>query len=556
MGNIFFEITVILCLAATLAIFLRFLKQPPILAYLLTGIVFGPLAILTLQNQEAIRGMAEIGVTLLLFILGLELKLSDLKSVGKISIIAGILQILLTGVLGYFISVFFGFSQIISLYISTALTFSSTIIVVKLLSDKRDLSSLYGKITIGILLVQDFFAIIALIFLSGLTAGGDFTLESVAILILKAVAVFGWIYIIGKNILPFLVEKIARSQELLFLFALAWVFGLSALLSSPYVGFSIEIGGFLAGLALANTSENYQIVARVKSLRDFFIIIFFVFLGTEMIFLTTLVDVVPIVVFLAFVLIVKPFIILFLLAILGHRKRVSFLSSISFAQVSEFSLVIVFTGERLHQIPAGVSSIIIIVAGVSFVVSTYFMIYSDGIYKKLSRYIDFFERDKINKAIKDEKLKNHIILVGANRMGESVLKALLDNGEKFVVVDFDPDIIKKLSEKNITSFFGDIIDSEIQDLAGLSDAKLIISTVPDIDDNLLLLESIGKLSKKPKVLVAAFEKPDAKLLYENGADYVVLPHLAGGHHLAKMVLDENLSDIIEKYKAREVRELI
>lgn len=555
MQNFFFDITVIICLAAALSLVFRFLKQPPILAYILTGIIIGPLALLTTGNQEAIRSMAEIGITLLLFTLGLELKISDLKSVGKISLIAGIMQIGITFLLAFPISLVLGLSAIASVYVSLALTFSSTIIIVKVLSDKKDLASLYGKISVGILLIQDFFAIIALIFLSGFSSGASVSPYDVFILGLKSLVIFGWAYVLGRYVLPGVVEKIARNSELLFLFSLAWVFGLSAFIASPIIGFSIEIGGFLAGVALANTNENYQIAAKVRSLRDFFIIIFFVTLGTQMAFLASRSILIPVIVLLALVIILKPIIILAILFFLGHRKRVSFLSAISFAQVSEFSLIIIFAGQRFGKVPPDISAVITIVAAISFVVSTYFMIYSERIYKLLIPYLDIFEKDKTRRISRGESLKDHVILIGANRMGESILKALEDVKEKFVVVDFDPDIIKKLEDRGITSFFGDIIDEEIQELVGLEKSRLVISTVPDTDDNIVLLEAVMSLPKKPKVLVAAFEKLDAQLLYDKGADYVVLPHMAGGHHLAKIIMDEDKNELIKKYREKDLKEI-
>lgn len=556
MEQIFFDITVIVCLAAALSLVFRILKQPPILAYLLTGIIIGPLSFLTAQNQDAIRSMADIGITLLLFTLGLELKISDLKSVGRVSVVAGFLQIGLTLMLAFPVAILLGFSVITSIYVALALTFSSTIIIVKLLSDKKDLASLYGKISVGILLIQDFFAIAALIFLSGFSTDAQISPYAFLILALKTIVIFGWAYVVGRFVLPALIERIARSSELLFLFSLAWVFGLSAFIASPIIGFSIEIGGFLAGVSLANTSENYQIAAKVRSLRDFFIIIFFVTLGTQMAFLANANIILPIIVLLVTVIVLKPIIIMGILFFLGHRKRVAFLSSVSFAQISEFSLITIFAGQRFGKVPQDVASVITIVAAVSFVVSTYFMIYSEKLYKIFLPYLDKLEKDKTKNGPRKESLKDHIILIGANRMGESVVKALTDSGEKFVVIDFNPDIIKKLEEDGITSFFGDIIDEEIQDIAGLDKAKLVISTVPDTEDNILLLEAVGKLNKKPRVLVAAFEKLDAKELYNKGADYVVLPHMAGGHHLAKIITEDKQSDLIKKYKEKDLKEIL
>ena len=285
MGSIFFEITIIVCLAAVLAIIFRAFKQPAVLAYILTGIIIGPFGQLQLRNQDQLHTLAQFGITLLLFILGLELKFKDLKSIGKSALIIGLGQIVFTFLAGFFISSGLGFSQIISLYIATALTFSSTIIVVKLLSDRKDLASLYGKIVTGVLLIQDFFAILVLIILSAFNSNSvALSVETFALVFLKGFLLIVFVAFLSKFVLPGIIHAVSKSSETLFLFSLAWVFGLSAIVSSPLIGFSIEIGGFLAGLALANSSENFQIAARVKALRDFFITLFFVVLGMEMTF--------------------------------------------------------------------------------------------------------------------------------------------------------------------------------------------------------------------------------------------------------------------------------
>ena len=245
MGNFYAELTLIICLAAFISIVFRFLKQPPILAYILTGVIVGPLALFHIQDAEVMRSLSEIGITLLLFMLGLELRFSELKTVGKVSILTGLGQIIFTTIIGYILAIILGFSMIAAIYIAIALTFSSTIIIVKLLSDKKALNSLYGKISVGFLLVQDFVAILALIFLSGFTNGDSISVFEFLILILKAVVLFGWVIVLSRKVLPFVINKIARSSETLFLFSIAWAFGIAAVISSPYVGFSIEIGGFL-----------------------------------------------------------------------------------------------------------------------------------------------------------------------------------------------------------------------------------------------------------------------------------------------------------------------
>lgn len=554
MGNIFFEITVIICLAAFFSLIFRFLKQPPILAYILTGVILGSFGLFKLQGQETLRSLSEIGITLLLFMLGLELKFSELKSVGRTALIIGLGQVFFTSLVGYFICIALGFSQIASFYISVALTFSSTIIVVKLLSDKKDLNSLYGKISVGLLLVQDFVAIIALIFLSGFSAGDPLSPISFITLILKAAALFIAVVLTSMHIIPAIVNRIAHSSETLFLFSIAWAFGMSALVSSPLVGFSIEIGGFLAGLSLANSFESSQIATKIRPLRDFFITIFFVMLGMSMLVSGFSSILIPGVILSAFIAVGNPLIVMVIMGLLGYRKRTGFLTGLTVAQISEFSLIVIYMGNRIGHVSDQVVSLVTFVGAVTFVTSTYMILNGNRLYKIVSSYLGMFERSKIReKNISSEQFEDHVVLIGARRMGERILEALIKNKErKVVVVDFNPDIVGDLQEDNITTFYGDIADPEIQELAGITRAELIISTVSDVEDNIILLKAIKNLKKKPKIILLALEKYEAVELYKEGADYVVLPHIAGGHHIAKILTEKDYMELIEKYKEKEM----
>lgn len=553
MGDFYLELTLVITSAAFLSILFKILKQPPVLAYILVGVILGPLGILHIQGTEFMKSLAEIGITLLLFMLGLELRFSELKSVGKISLITGVGQIVFTTIVGFLITTMLGFPPITALYISIALTFSSTIIIVKLLSDKRDLNSLYGKISVGFLLVQDFVAIIALILLSGFAGGGDVSVKDFLVIVLKAVVLFGWVIILSRKVLPILINKIAHAPETLFLFSLAWAFGIAALVSSPIVGFSIEIGGFLAGLALANSYESYQIVTKIRPLRDFFITIFFVTLGMGLLISDFNSILIPGILLSLFVLIGNPVIVMILMGVFGYRKRTGFMAGLTVAQISEFSLIVMFMGNRLGHVSNENIALITFVGAVTFVISTYMILNSNTLYKYLSPYLGIFERSNAKeKNIKNIEFDNHIVLIGAKRMGEGVLNALIKNKDKVVVLDFDPDVINKLKEDKVECFFGDISDPEIQDLVNLESARLVISTITDVEDNKLLLTSIKQLKKKPKVVMQTLEKEHAKELYDYGADYVVLPHVAGGHHLAKILVDENHLEIIEEYKKKEL----
>jgi Kef-type K+ transport system membrane component KefB len=560
MDGIFSEIAIVITVAAVITIIFRIFKQPAILAYMLTGILLGPLNMFHLTGFDALGTLGQLGITLLLFMLGLELRLKDLKSIGATAVVAGTLQMLLTCLLGGALSVFLGFSFAVSVYLGIALAFSSTIVIVKLLSDKKDLNSLHGKLSVGILLVQDFFAIIALILLNNPLAINGTLLLQVGMIILKFVVLGGWMWVVSEFIFPFFLPKISKSPETLFLFSLGWVFAVTALVASPFIGFSLEIGGFLAGLALANTYENYQIAARMSALRDFFVTIFFVSLGLEMTFTHLSTYLIPAIIFVVFILLVKPLLVSWIVGVLGFRKRTSFFVGISFAQISEFSLLLLFLGKEKGVISEDIVSIMILLSMVTFIISTYFIQKWHTIYKVIGRFIVIPEHTKRHSADMSSQesydhLKDHIILIGGHQMGQSIIHALKNTEEKVLVIDFDPDIVHKLKQQGIDVFFGDISDPEIQERAGFERAKLLISTVPDVEDNLVLLAEIQHVNKKALIVMIALENDDAHALYAGGADYVVLPHLAGGHHLAKILVDKNHLEMIEKYKKKDMEYL-
>lgn len=557
MESIYLEITIIICISAVLAIVFRYLRQPTILAYILTGILLGPVGLFHLKNDLTLESLGQLGVTFLLFMLGLELKLRELKSIGFPALIIGTLQMWFCFFVGFFIPFLLGYGTMPSIYIGIALSFSSTILIVKNLSDRKDLNSLHGKLSIGILLVQDFFAVLTIILLSGIRPDADPTLilSHLAIIVIKAILLFSFVLFASIHIVPKIVHHLARSSEILFLFSLAWVFALTGIVTSPVIGFSIEVGGFLAGLALANCAENYQIVARMKTLRDFFITIFYVMLGLSMSFVGMGGMIFPLIIISVFVSFVKPLLVTVLVNIFGYRQRTAFLVGTSMGNVSEFSFILLFLGQKQGVVSNQIVTMILFSGMIGFLFSSYAMKHASAIHKKLNKYLEILAPRYIRKTTYEDgpftALKDHVVIVGGHQMGMSLINALEEEEKNIVIVDFDPDIVRKLEKKHLPVIFGDIADPEIHERIHLNKARLVISTVPDLEDNLLLLESLNHTNKKAKVIVMALENEDAKTLYKAGADYVVLPHLAGGRYLAKMIKDADL-ETVEWHKARDL----
>lgn len=556
MHGVLYDITIIILIASVLSIVFRYFNQPTILAYLATGIIIGPVGLFGISDKDSLDALGKIGVALMLFMLGLELKLKELRSIGVTAIILGVAQIVITFGLFYLTSVFLGFENIERIYIAFAMSFSSTVIIVKILSDKRDLNSLYGKLSLGLLLMQDFFAVIAILFLaSGQPSQlGSEVFFNFLLSLLKLVVIGGWIMVLSIYVFPKIINKVAQSAEILFLVSLAWVFLLIGIVTHPMIGLSVEMGGFLAGLALANTHENFQIIARMKALRDFFIVIFFVLIGVELKITNFSQLVVPVLVLSFLVIFVKPYIVAFSMSLFGYKKRTSLLVGLTNSQISEFSLVLVFMGVSLGVLSDSTVSTVLVVSILTFVGSVYIIQNAKSYTHKLSKFI-WLPKAKLYKDIVSETeavRKNHVVLIGMQQLGRSILYALENNKSEIVIVEFDPDIAFKLKNEKKNIIFGDISDPEIQERAGINNAKLVISTIPDSEDNIMLIESIKHNKSKAKVVCMALESREAKYLYSKGADYVVLPHLVGGKHLAKIIVDDNHLELIEDYKAKDL----
>ena len=526
----FTQIAFLLVAAAISGIVAKALKQPLILGYLLAGLLLSSLGFV--GDIEVFSGLGQIGVALLLFLVGLEMNLKELPSIGKVALITGLGQIIFTSGIGFFLSLVLGFSVIASVYISIALTFSSTIIIVKLLSEKKDLDSLYGKISIGFLLVQDFVAILILVYLAGLGRGplGAFDYVFIGV---KAIALFFTVWVLSKKILPFLFDKyLAKSQELLFISSIAWALGVASFVAGP-VGFTYEIGGFLAGIALSNLPEHLQIASRTRPVRDFFLTIFFLGLGTKLAIGNISEIAFPAAIFSVFVLIGNPLIVLSLLGALGYKKRTSFLAGLTVAQISEFSLIIMAMGAFLGHVSDTDVAIVVLVGVVTMTASTYLILGAEKVFKSLKGFLTLFEKrvTKEDSLVASDDFQDHIVLVGAGRTGHSLTKYLAKKSTSILVVDFNPKVFTNYVAEKIPVLFGDINDPEIQEIAKIDKAKMIISTISNLSDNLSLLEDIKRTKNKPVTIFTALTKDEALKYYEKGVDKAIVPQTVAGDHI-------------------------
>lgn len=545
MSTAFFAIGLVIALAAFLGAWAYFFKFPLILAYIITGIVVGPFLFKDAGSGVTFNLLRDLGLSFLLFLVGLEIKTEELKQFGRESIITATVQMGVTLSLGIIFSLVLGFNFLASVFIAVAVTFSSTIIVVKLLHEKRDYDSLYGKLTVSILLLQDLVAIAVLIILASFQLGaGKTSLTNIGLNLVVGIVALGLIYYLNQKFLPYLFERLARNIELLFLSSLAWLFLVTAIFAG--LNFSLEIGAFIAGLGLASLKEEHQIASRVRPLRDFFIVIFFIVLGSHIVIDISLSVLFKAAALSLFVLLVKPLIVVVTLGRQGFKRRTSFMSGMSLAQISEFSLIILFLALSSNLINNQVVEVVTLTMLVTIVVSSYNLVFAHKIYRVIEKYLRPFEVTKRNKEFVNSRQKeDHIVLIGAGRLGWEILKQIEKQNKEVLVVDFNPTTINILKDKGIDCLFGDITDPDIYVEAGIDKASLVISTVFDPEDTEEILEQISLLTKKPIVFVTAAERDWAVSFYRRGASYVIIPRILSGHQVAHLLSKEKLLEIRE-----------
>jgi len=535
----------IIVIAAILTIAARIIRQPPIIAYLIAGVLVGPLFLKLIgpgvASSETIQAFAHIGVAFLLFIVGLNLDYRVFKEVGKVSFFAGLTEIILTGVIGFFLALAIGTNNITALYIGAAIAFSSTVVVVKILSDKKEIDTLHGRIALGILIVEDIVAAVALMLIP-LVEGGESTFFVIQQLLL-VLGLIALVFLCSTFVLSRFLNYLARNQEVLFLFGIGWALTISALFD--YLGFSLEIGALIAGMSLASTKYTLELGGKIKPLRDFFVVIFFVFFGSQLATAITMDLLRKAIMFSAFIVIGKPIIVMTILKLFGYKKRTNFLTGSSLAQISEFSLILILLGYNLGHLSQEIISLVVLIAIITIGASSYSIYYAHPIYEKLSRILSIFEGKKKELGVMKEK-KYDVILFGYHRMGYKILEAVKKQGLSCIVIDYNPKVILSLSNAGQDCVYGDSADRELLEETGVAKAKMIISTIPDEEINLSIKRWL-KEGDSQVPFIATAEQPRAALdLYREGVDYVVIPHHLGGDFVAHLIEKHSISKT--KYK--------
>jgi Kef-type K+ transport system membrane component KefB len=569
-NDLLYSIGVCVSAAALLALIGWRLRQPLILAYLLTGVVIGPNVGLGLvTDQASIATVAEIGLILLLFIIGLEIDLKKLASAGPAVLLTGAVQVPICIALGL------GFFYLLGarntpgnyalIYLAACMSLSSTLVVVKLLYDKFELDTLPGRITLGVLVIQDMWAVAMIAVQPNIENPNllplAFSLWKGALLVVGGLA-------LSKYVLPHLFRAVAKAPELVLVTALAWCFFLAG--AASVIGLSREMGALIAGISLSTFPYNLDVMAKAVSIRDFFVTLFFVALGMQ-ISLPSLHVVEIALAASAFVVLSRLSVVPILYALrLGHRT--SLLPAINLAQVSEFSIVIASLGFARHQIGSDVVTIVIITFALTSVLSTYMINSSHRVQRVLSgllRVLRIRDLDSPETAQERSETRHEtFVFLGFFRDASSILHEFEHDGDplkvkeflsKILVVDFNPKVMRELRQRGISSIYGDVAHADTLHHIGIQDAELVVSSITDDilrgTDNLRLLRNIRATCPKAKVMLTTEHIPQALSFYEAGADFVYLPRLHSAPEIAR-ILKVGLVEGFDQARTAEVERLL
>lgn len=537
MNDVFTELSLVIVITTGVSLFMRWIRQPLILGYILAGLLVGPAFLGLIHSTETFEAYSKLGITLLLFIVGLGINVTELKKLGKVVILTALASLFTVGTLGFSSGVLLGFNRTEALIIAMALFFSSTIVIIKILSDKKEQNRLHGKVAIGVILVEDIVATFALLFIVATKAGG-LDVTDIGILLGKGALLLLLLAVSSTKILPRLSKYMASSQELLFLFAIAWGFGIATLFK--LAGFSVEVGALFGGVALATSPYAQEIAARLKPLRDFFVVLFFITLGESLNITNLSSGIGPALLFSAIVMVLKPLTITTVMGFLGYTKRVSFKTGINLSQISELSIVLVVLAAASGLVRPEISAIITLVAIITIGLSTYLMHYDEQLFRYFDKFnIRLFEREVIHK----ERPGHNgypMLLFGYHHGGHEFIRTFREIGKKFLVIDYDPSVIEILQQLRAPYMYGDATDNELLDEIGLDSTKLAISTFTDFEASQHLVKNIHRINPNIVIICNANNHDEALKLYDLGSTYVMIPHHIGSEKISSFIKKSGL----------------
>jgi Kef-type K+ transport system membrane component KefB len=549
--SLFFEISGLLVLAAGVGFVGHLLRQPLIVSFIAVGILAGPSALDITRSSEKISALSELGIALLLFLVGLKLDVKLIKSLGTVSLYTGLGQVAFTAIIGFLICLVLGFDAVVSLYIAVALTFSSTIIIVKLLSDKREVDSLHGQIALGFLIVQDIVVVIAMIVLSAIGIGtqSEASLGAIAGVFLAGGVMLAVVLIFIRYVATPLTETLARRPELLLLFAVALAASFAAV--ADYLGLGKELGGLLAGVALASTPYREALAARLAPLRDFLLLFFFIALGSKLQLTHVGGGIAASLVLSLFVLIGNPLIVMVIMGVMGYRKRTGFLAGLTVAQISEFSLIFMAMGVSLGHVDASALGLVTLVGLITIAASTYMITYSHQLYAICEPLVPSFERNgapREPEAVhQSQEARYDVVIFGLGRYGEAIASRLKNAGERVLCVDFNPRAVRDWQARGGDAIYGDVTDPEFVATLPLTGADWVISAIPDQDAGvthedvrMTVIAAVRHAGYEGRIAVRNRRPADADGAQQAGADLVLEPFQDAADRAVELVRSHEL----------------
>ena len=573
-GDLLNNIGLCVIVAAALAFVANKLKQPALLAYLLAGVLIGPeIGFRLITDPEIIEVISEIGLVLLLFIIGLEMDLKKLRASGKPVIATGVTQFLICVALGIPFFLLLGFrlgdpnalgGEFGLFYMAAAAAISSTMIVVKLLYDKFELDTLPGRITLGILVFQDIWAIIVLALQPNLR---NPQITPLAASFGKGILLVAASLMISRYVLPRLFRSVAKIPELVLILALAWCFLVCA--AASYSGLSREMGALIAGVALSTFPYSLDVIAKVISIRDFFVTLFFVALGMKIPMPTA--SLLGLAALTSVFLIASRFLSIFpVLYLMRYGHRVSLIPAINLSQISEFSLVVASLGLAFGHINSQAVSLIIFVFVITSTTSTYMISYNHQIAVWLSRVLSTLRiRDLDSSAAEAAPATpKPVVFLGFFREASAIIHEFELNGaqgnerhnllDDILVIDFNPVVYSELKRRGIECIYGDIAHMETLHHANIHHADLVISTIPDQilkgTNNERILRKIRQLCPHARAIVTADGPHKALALYERGADFVFIPRIHSSAQMAQ-IIESGMRDGFDNIRDQEIAHL-
>ena len=564
MHDLLFDMALCTVAAWILGVVAQLVGQPVILAYLVGGFLIGPTCLGLVRSQETIETISELGLIFLLFMIGLEIDLKKIIRSGKVILVSAVTQIVGGTALGVLFFLAIGLplrgGRWDALYLGIATALSSTVIIVKVLYDKRELDTLPGRITLGLLVLQDVFVIL---FLAVQPSLNDLRLTVIALSLGRVVALVLTMFLVSRYLLPHVFRRIARLPELVLVGALAWCFFGSEL--AAYLHLSREMGALVAGVSLSTFPYALDVTAKVTSLRDFFVTLFFVGLGMT-IPLPTLDVVLMALIVAAFTVASRVLTTFPPLFALRQGLRASLLPALNLSQISEFSLVLMQLGVAAGHISAEAKSAASLAFVLLAVLSAFAMTNSDAIVRRAIRLLKragFRDLESANAGIDDERQGHgaRILLLGFFRTASSLITDLERDDPRLLqdiaVVDFNPVVFTNLQARGIKVQYGDISQRETLVHVGIEAAEILISTIPDYllkgTTNERLVRQLRDMNRTAIIMAPAETMAEVERLYAAGADYVTLARLIEAGDLRDALKAGAAGLIAEKRAATDER---